>query len=75
MSETEASISDLLLAAGFSHERTHASLATGKHRIFHVISGNTIGEMTAAEAVDFLENGDARHDTLSGADRATVSTA
>lgn len=54
MTTKEPSISDLLAARGFSHRPTKECY--GAREVYHVESGERLGIMTAAEAVEFLES-------------------
>lgn len=52
------SISDRLLRLGFTHERSANSVNTGEHSIRNA-AGELVGEMTAAQAVEFIKTTEA----------------
>lgn len=51
----EKTISELLLEAGYAHERTDRTSSSGEHLVWRVSDGETVGYMTAHRAVEFLE--------------------
>lgn len=52
----EKTISELLLEAGYAHERTDRTTSSGEHRVWRVSDGETVGYMTAHRAVEFLHS-------------------
>jgi hypothetical protein len=50
----EPTLTELLRAAGYGHERTKNADSTRRHRVYRLSDNETVGEFDAFEAADWL---------------------